>query len=250
MGTLQNEFKKLSLFVKFTKEEYVNDILDGKLYMNNFKYFIDLEKKKRVKGQGDKFEAAFVTRAVDLRIIDTRTNTVIGVSKSAEIIERYTEAPKVPLFCFTYFSNEDFTILEETDENITVTLNLNSDEKDVFIKDFGEKAIVFPGDFLNIVLSSFEKQNLRGIAKPVQYCDFDFLDEDRRKLFENGSIDMFFWKDHFFKTQREIRIVLPEKRIENNLIVNFQGIRDEAFVLNTEDLFDDIKFEIPKSMFY
>ncbi|MDU7578398.1 MAG: hypothetical protein E7K43_19535 [Bacillus subtilis] len=248
MGTLQNEFKKLSLFVKFTKEEYVNDILDGNLYMNNFKYFIDLEKKKRIKGQGDKFEAAFVTRAVDLRIIDPRTKKVIGVSKRAEIIERYSESSKVPLYCFTYFSNEDFKILEETDEKITVTLNLSPDEKDVFIKDFGEKAIVFPGDFLNMVLSSLEKQNIRGEAKLVQYCDFGFLDEDRRKLFENGSIDMFFWKDHFFKTQREIRIVLPEKRIEDSIIVNFEGIRDQAIVLNTKDLLDSVEFEIPKSM--
>ncbi|QHQ56270.1 hypothetical protein [Bacillus velezensis] len=78
MGTLQNEFKKLNLFVKFTKDEYVNDILDGKLYMKNFKHFIDLEKKEKIKGQGDKFEAAFVTRAVDLRIIDLRTKKVIG----------------------------------------------------------------------------------------------------------------------------------------------------------------------------
>lgn len=99
-----------------------------------------------------------------------------------------------------------------------------------------------------MVLSSLEKQNIRGEAKLVQYYDFDFLDEDRRKLFENGSIDMFFWKDHFFKTQREIRIVLPEKRIEDSIIVNFEGIRDQAIVLNTKDLLDSVEFEIPKSM--
>lgn len=87
MGTLQNELKKLSLFVKFTKEEYVNDILDGNLYMNNFKYFIDLEKKKRIKGQGDKFEAAFVTRAVDLRIIDPRTKKSLESVKEQKLLK-------------------------------------------------------------------------------------------------------------------------------------------------------------------
>ncbi|WCL64278.1 hypothetical protein PNF29_07125 [Bacillus subtilis] len=250
MGALQNEFKKLNLFVKFTKEEYVNDILDGKLYMKNFQHFIDLEKKKKIKGQGDKFEAAFVTRATDLRFVDLRTKKVIGVSKEAEIIERYTAASKIPLFCFTYFRNEDFKILEETDEKITFTLNLNPDEKDVFIKDFGEKAIIFPGNFLNIVFSSLKKQNIRSVAEPVQYCDFNYLDENRRKLFEKGSTDMFFWKDIFFKTQREIRIVLPEKRIEDSIIINFEGIRDQAIVLNTEELLGEAEFEIPKSIFY
>ncbi|QNQ51867.1 MULTISPECIES: hypothetical protein [Bacillus amyloliquefaciens group] len=249
MGTLKNEFEKLNLFVKFTKEEYVNDILDGKLYMKNFKHFIDLEKKEKIKGQGDKFEAAFVTRAVDLRIIDLRTKKVIGVSKEAEIIERYTEASKIPLYCFTYFPSEDFKILEEKDEKIIIGLDLNPEEKDVFIKDFGEKAIIFPGDFLKKVLSSLKKQNILGVAKLVQYCDFNFLDENRRKLFENGSIDMFFWKDLFFKTQREIRIVLPEKRIEDSIIINFEGIRDQAIVLDTEDLLEG-EFEIPKSILY
>ena len=103
------------------------------------------------------------------------------MSKEAEIIERYTEASKIPLYCFTYFPSEDFKILEEKDEKIIIGLDLNPEEKDVFIKDFGEKAIIFPGDFLKSTLV-FEKQNILGVAKLVQYCDFNFLDENRRKL--------------------------------------------------------------------
>ena len=59
---------------------------------------------------------------------------------------------------------------------------------------------------------------------------------------------MFFGRT-FFKTQREIRIVLPDKRIEDSIIINFEGIRDQVIVLDTEDLLEG-EFEIPKSILY
>lgn len=32
------------VIIKILKKEFVNDLLDGKLYMNNLKYFVDLKK--------------------------------------------------------------------------------------------------------------------------------------------------------------------------------------------------------------
>lgn len=45
---------------KISAEKYIKDIQSGKLYMNNLKYFVDLEKKSGKKGIGDIREASLL----------------------------------------------------------------------------------------------------------------------------------------------------------------------------------------------
>lgn len=48
------------VIIKILKEEYANDLLDGNLYMNNLKYFVDLESDFGKKGVGDIREASLL----------------------------------------------------------------------------------------------------------------------------------------------------------------------------------------------
>ena len=46
-----SEFKgadKMKMYVKFVQEKHLKDLISGKLYMNNIKYFIDLEKNMAI----------------------------------------------------------------------------------------------------------------------------------------------------------------------------------------------------------
>ncbi|WP_416806556.1 MULTISPECIES: hypothetical protein [Bacillus amyloliquefaciens group] len=239
-------FEKINFLVKFLKDEYVESLLSGNLHMNNFQFFIDLERKSNVKGQGDKLEAGFVSRGTKIKLIDPKTKKVIGTARKAELIERYTDVPKVPLFCFTWFNHRDMKITGETEKSFIVKINLSEEEKELFVKDFGDTAVVLPGDFMEILINSAKEQNKRAQIKSVIYCDYDIYDSERKKLFDEASLDMFYWKDEFFKYQREVRFILPETRSNEAVNFKFESIEKRAIVMKTTELLETAEFELPK----
>ena len=47
------DIQEFPVIIKILKEEYVEDLLNGNLYMNNLKFFVDLEKDLGRQGVGD-----------------------------------------------------------------------------------------------------------------------------------------------------------------------------------------------------
>ncbi|MEC3812951.1 hypothetical protein [Bacillus altitudinis] len=60
MATMLNEVlvddNKIFSLLKFSKKEYLEDLREGKLYLNNFQYFRDVDKEEKRKGQGDAYD--------------------------------------------------------------------------------------------------------------------------------------------------------------------------------------------------
>jgi hypothetical protein len=54
--------KQVHMFVKFTSQGHVEDLLNGNLYMQPLKKFIEQEEREQVRGQGDRHEGAVVGR--------------------------------------------------------------------------------------------------------------------------------------------------------------------------------------------
>lgn len=78
----------------------------------------------------------------------------------------------------------------------------------------------------------------------VQYHDYDVISSEHRKLFDERSIQLFFWKDNFFSNQREFRIVLTQKLVVQPFKLNIGSIVDGAIVVDSEKLFE-AEFEFP-----
>lgn len=226
----------LGIHVKFTKPEFLDGLLDGGLYMNNFNTFIELEKMTKKKGQGDKLEAGFVVRGDNAKIY--YKGVEVGTANFAEVVERYEEAKKVPVFCFSGFESKDIRVVEENKDGLIIKVQVSSEDQQSFIDDFGSKAVVLPGDFLNRVHKATKEGGVSFVAGRVAYHDYNIHDSKRRKLFDEGSTDMFFWKDDFFNYQRECRIVIPDNLVEESTILNIGDLRDEAIVIDTKDFFD------------
>lgn len=118
--------------VKFLKEEYLDDLLNGSLFMNNFKYFIELEKEMKQKGQGDKLEAGLIFRGKDVQA--HHKGTVVGQFQFVETVVRYEGAEKVPLFCFTQFTSEDLEVVKEYKDSLLVKVSISEEEQEKFIE--------------------------------------------------------------------------------------------------------------------
>lgn len=242
-------YKDLDLFVKFLgAEKHVNDLLNGDIFMKNFKYFICLEKeeeKKKGKGKGDKLEASHVIRSKSLKIKDKKTNEIIAKAHSAELRERHTNVEKMPLFCVTHFHSEDFIITDIRDDIITIKLELVNEEIELFKKNFGDKAVILSNNFLDNMNSFAEKHRTRLMMKDVTYQDYNYYSSEREKKFLDGSLDVLFWKDEYFKYQREARFVLIDKYIEDRFILQMDSIISKSKLLSTEELFQNTELELP-----
>ncbi|MGE7637625.1 hypothetical protein [Peribacillus frigoritolerans] len=232
----------LGIQVKFTKPEFLDSFLDGNLFMNNFRSFIDLENQTKIKGQGDKLEAGFVFRGNNATIY--YKDKEVGRANFAEFVERYDKAEKLPVFCFARFESKDLAVIEENEEGVQVKINLNEEDQNAFLKDFGPTAVVLPGDFYERVANTCKDKGIHFAAGQVAYLDYNHHNDQRRKSFDAGSVDMFFWKDDFFKYQRECRVVLTDTFIDNGMMLNIGNMREKAITLDTSELFTTATFEI------
>lgn len=233
-----SEFKgteKVGMYVKFIKEKHLKDLLTGNLYMNNIGYFIDLERKEKVKGMGDKREAGFVVKPDKMYVFDTEKNKVISRPVKAEIIKRHEHSPKVPVFCFTKFTAEDFVYLKENDEYITFKLDIGDDSKRML--EFGDRAVILAPGFREKVIEASKKHDIVAKMKNVEYQTFDEIDKEKERLFEQGSPEMFFWKSEEFSYQREVRLILPYTFVDDNYIFDVGSLEDST-VMSIGDFFN------------
>lgn len=142
---------KVFMFVKFIKKEWVDSFLDGNMYMNNFKYFIDQENSDSVKGQGDAFEGAHVIKflnATAYTLDENGSEIKLADVESAALIERDPKVNKFPMFCLTCLGSHDYIVLEKTENIIKFKLNIPEEDKNK-IKD------TFNADIALVSISPF-----------------------------------------------------------------------------------------------
>ncbi|WP_394512631.1 hypothetical protein [Priestia aryabhattai] len=243
-----DEIKDIGFFVKFVKEEFLEGLLEGNIYMSNLGRYIEMEKKTKVKGQGDKYEGAHVFKVLNLQIIDPETNMVLGTAKAGDFMERHSGTEKIPVFCFTRFSADDFVVEEETDDYIRVQLDIPQKEKEVFIKEFGDKAVVLPANFPDILSENADKQEYKWAKGKVKYLSYEGMNEERRQKFDDGDIEILFWKEDFFKSQREFRFVITSELVEDHLDFKVDSIKEDSMVFDTKQFLDGfcLQFQFQK----
>ncbi len=145
------EARGIRLFVKFVRSEFLDDLLDGNLFMSPLGDFIDQEKREKIRGQGDKYEGAHVFGIINAEIFDHETNQHIATATSGMVEETYSEIRKTPVFCFTKFSSDDFVLIEETEDQYLFKLSIPDEDKVKFLENFGDKAVLLPQDFPQII---------------------------------------------------------------------------------------------------
>lgn len=141
----------IRLFVKFVRSEFLDDLLDGNLFMSPLGDFIDQEKRDKIRGQGDKYEGAHVFGIMKAEIYDHETNQHIATATSGMVEETYSEICKTPVFCFIKFSSDDFVLVEETEDQYLFKLSISDEDKAKFLNSFGDKAVLLPQDFPQII---------------------------------------------------------------------------------------------------
>lgn len=229
------EYKNMFFLVKFVDPQHVDSLLEGNIYMNTLGRFIDQENETKIRGQGDKYEGSHVFEAQTIRFIDLKTGAVVMTSEDAVVQESYKEVRDIPVFCFTMFTAKDFKVLEKGERTISIVLDIDEKEKEKFLENFGSKAVMLPGGFINMIKEDVIKQEHEFIISAIKYEDYKVINKVRQKAFEEKSAEIITWKDKFFEYQREMRFAILDKPTKEPITFKMRSFRDGTMVMDTEE---------------
>lgn len=231
------------MLVKILKKEYVESLLNGKLYMNNLKYFVDLEKETKKQGIGDIREAS---------IANVRKHKLFIQREGEEVVEiDIGDAPGIlyddnalyhPVFCAI---GKIIKYDRVDDKRFGKSLALTELELEDFVDaDSSQQAVIITDvyKFLNRVHLAMKKSHISGKYGMVQYRDMSVPN------FNDGNwiLDSTFVKDIRFKKQSEFRIelYLHEK---NPFVLDIGDIKDIAFAIEYEVLLNGVYIQCDKN---
>ena len=210
--------------IKFAeKEEYVDELLDGRIYMKASGYFRKLEDGYR----GDKFDGkkpVDVTGMVMSIEAEDGTKLVFNNSPDNKVWDFYigfSGDDKVPIFCAVLMNDR---IIEITGDN---TFKIK-DEYLQEMQQFGNYVAFIPlGEMLQKIEEYSRQHSEPVIYGPVEYSDimqtYKFDDPEDENI---GVYRRFFRKDIAYRFQNEWRMVLAsDKELigkeEDHLIIDF-----------------------------
>ncbi|SIT85330.1 hypothetical protein [Edaphobacillus lindanitolerans] len=224
------------LFVKFTKAEYVDSLLDGNFYMNNINFYIELENNSKTKGVGDKWEAAHVFQFDEMYYMDSEEDKVIKLLGKGELITRFEKSREVPVYCFSKFTAKDYSLYEDTDEYMSFRLDIGDDLRK--FKEFGDTAVIFPVNIGEALREAAHSKGMDSVFKEVTYNGFSDKTLGEMDEFHKGSVDMFFRKNEMFKYQREVRLALYNTFVDNHFSLETQNIKEHSIVSPIEQFLE------------
>jgi len=224
------------LYVKFTKAEYVDSLLAGNFYMNNLNFYIELENQSKRKGVGDKWEAAHVFQYDEMYYMDREENKVSKLVGKGELITRFEKVREVPVFCFSKFTANDYSLYEDTDEYMSFRLDIGNDINK--FKEFGDTAVILPVNTGELLSKAANSKGIDSVFKEVKYGSFSERSLEKMNAIHKGSVDMFFEKHDMFKYQREVRLALYKTFVDSHFLLETQEIKEHSIVSSIEQFLE------------
>jgi len=207
-----------NLIIKFSNEIWIDKLVAGEIFMQPIKNYRDLEIKEQKKGQGDKYEG-ILRIALDYSYFYSKDN-----NKNNELIKilnynidnaidlqvefRFSNDEKYLLACFYKIDKERFVFLGEENGHKQYNYQFTNDEKKVF-GNWGDKALIIN----KVELRNRINSNLDNIGigfGDVKYYSKDNVSLELLKDFQSQNIRRLLWKDDYFKSQNEFRILINE----------------------------------------
>lgn len=238
MSKVENEFKgRPLLLIKFADEKWkLEEIQKGKLFLNTFKYFNDLE----IEGMGDKYDGKHVSTEVDYKVViqvnDKMTQTITGTGGTLSLTSK--EDLKKHIFCTNCIEYKDLKIMEKGEEYSKGYITYSEEQKIEIKKDFGSYALImfFP-KFAERVHESFAKQGYDYIGDKVKYDNFSINYIERQLSFFENRPDKYFWKDNIYRNQNEYRITILNNMTVKPLKIDIGDISKFTKLVTVDELF-------------
>lgn len=241
------------MFLKFAKKvEYLEDIRQGSLYMNNINYFVELGKNSNEAGVGDRYEAAYLLGETDVSFFDNEKDDfkvdMVGEDthlRSAGVLYR-------PLFCLYAVTVDMLKAVAIEGDKVRCVLTYTHDELESLKKAFGEYVLfIMAQPFYNNVKKSFGEKQYAAKGKMAVYQDYSIQNEKRFKDHVENNPDLFFYKDKAFAFQKEYRLVITNKHEEHAIKEQIGSLEKDSAIFDVNLLKSDkgiaARFYLPQN---
>lgn len=235
--------------LKFSEKKYLESLSEGKLYMNQFKYFKELEEKDGRRGQGDEKELASSFKDVNFKLIKQGSKQVILEGSASELILRNLGDLQNHLYCATAITPNMLEVLSYDEETKIAQTKLCLSEKligqarDIFGDHVG---LINAGKFLEKVDVAAKKSGVTITSDIVSYRNQCINSIEDIKNFHEATLKIYYEKDNFFEYQNEYRLVAFGGNISGALQLELGDIHEYVEIMKTEELFEnDLTYTVP-----
>lgn len=239
---------KLIGLLKFSEKKYLEGLSNGLLYMNQFKFFKEQEEREGNRGQGDKHELALVLNDVEWKLMPMGSDKVVLQGKASESVLRSDDDLQNHLYCATAITPDVLEVVSLDEETgvAKVKLVLPDEMVEQAENVFGDHvALINAGRFLERVDEAAKKKGVNVASNIVRYEDQSINRSERINAFNNGSLDLYFEKDSFFKYQNEYRLVAFGGDPSGPLQLKLGDISEHVSIIETKQLLEnDLIFTI------
>lgn len=221
----------------FQKKEYLEDFLDGNLYINCLGYFQDIESKNLTETQADTLEgvvAQFQPKDFQLTISVPEIGISHTIPTEDYAAPSYLKSPylfNLKCLCF-YAPVIKLADLDTVKEQLTISKKME--------EDFGSLLALFhnPQEFLNRVKDAVIANKYGYKSRRVSY--FSPMDN-----FQANDDSMGFDKLDKFSFQKEFRILIETQEHEPTpLRLRIGSIRDICVPMTVDKFNKDMKIDI------
>lgn len=219
-----NKFKQnFFLLVKFVKNEYLEDLLNGSLYMNNADFF----HKHGGKGIKDEYDSAIKLK--DGVITDYSSGKPVKCLIEEGAV--YSEYKYFPMFCTYMLDERNFVDSNYIDGKVYFTYALNEKNKKHIVETFRSEdytAVIFRDTecFQRKVQDKLDEMGISYTMREITYLD---IDNQVHLSFKHAP----FAKSKEFSYEQEYRIFVEEKH-EQPYILEIGDIRGFVTCCNVD----------------
>ncbi len=242
MEKITFEDDEIFSLIKFT--DYADDLLKGDLFMNNSNTFVQEGKEGSV-GRGDREEVANILIKPNIQVY--KNGEFFLDAQADKLIEQKNENLYTPIYSMFAVTGKDLIIESEDEEKVVAKINLKNLDVDKFLQEFSytEAVLTIPSLFIEAMEKTFEEKRYNWERGLVNYVNFnsnienEYIDSSRNN-------ELFFRKDSLFAHQREYRIVLLNKDIQDVQPVNIGDISDFSVKYPAKQIVEGIRIEFLK----
>ncbi len=224
--------KKIAFFLRiFDNENYMNDFLNGKIYMNRLSYFRKIEENSE-SNRADEKEGLSAFWQPEAGVFKINGHTLTDFAAPIEM--RFNHSDNLHVFCLfagaTSASNlSDESKLSEIKNDFSVSKEC---------AELGDYYVLIHNSpvFIKRMVKAIRAHNFLGSTGLVNYYDPDSFSGE----FYNRPA---FNKQDNYKHQKEYRFAVDTQVVgEDALVLDIGDIRDIASISDTWDVKIDLKF--------
>jgi hypothetical protein len=232
--------KRPLALLKFADELWkLESLQKGNLYMNTLRFFKELEEKAEIKGMGDKNEGSMILTELDIKIYNNETNELVYQGPAGRSAFTLEEDLQKHALCLCYLDYSNLEIYERVDNYLNAKIIFTDEQKEEFRKSFGKHVLVMPFPiFVKNLEDTFNKEDIAFVRDIVKYDDFSINNKERLDDFMENKPEKYFWKDNYFETQREYRVIVLNRDSDEPFQINIGDISNNSFITSSENLFN------------